>query len=115
MTFLPIFTRHPDLCLTSWAERWEACKNTPRERACLRTIASDAKGIDSELSTYCQDALLPGERGDAVAEIERIFAEYEAREAFEHDCAMFEHRTGKLWEYSPELRDRAVNFMPGVS
>ncbi|GMM94179.1 hypothetical protein [Qipengyuania sp. MTN3-11] len=117
MSFLSaILPAHPDLCLTSWVERWEKCRDTPRETACLRTIASDADGIDNELSTYCHDAARASgeDRALWIADIERIFAEYAAQEQFDHDCAMFEHRTGKLWEYSPELRARAANFMPGV-
>lgn len=117
MSFLEtIMADRSALRLPSWAERWEACRNGPLETACLRSIASDAEGIDSELSTYCQDAAdASGEdRSLWIADIERIFAEYAAQESFDHDCAMFEHRTGELWEYSPELRARAVNFMPGV-
>lgn len=72
----------------SWADRLEAYKGTAYERQALLTIAEEAKaeGIhqDNELAMVAYDAATMAdeeERADMVADVERIFAEYDEVQA----------------------------------
>ena len=92
----------------SWADRLEAYKGTAYERQALLTIAEEAKaeGIhqDNELAMVAYDAATLADEEERllmVADVERIFAEYAAKEEFHDRCADYERRTGKPWESGP--------------
>jgi hypothetical protein len=99
------------LKLTSWSERWAACRGGPLEDRCLRTIEREANvgpDRDTALADFCRCARITDDADDRVfciEQIDRIFAQYAAEEAHDHRCAMFEARNpDKTWEESDELR-----------
>ena len=98
---------------TSWIERWEACRDTDLEAACLRSIMDEAKAKrEDDLANDCLaalDAIAAGDkemRAEAVSYIEAQFARWEAEEAYEAACYAWEVRTDRLIESSPTLWDK---------
>jgi len=91
------------LGLTSWAERWEACKGTALENACLQSFADSS---DAELACHAGCALeCPEARDEAIGYIEDFLAALDAEEAFHEACYSHEAHSGHEWESSPALFD----------
>lgn len=73
------FTADP-LAEISWALRWDACKGTMLENACLASFANCG---DAELECHANAALDdPEARAEAIGYIEDLFAAWDAGAAY---------------------------------
>lgn len=107
---------HTALRIRVPAERWQACRGTVLENACLRSIADEQAEPGTWLhdaATYAYDAARSSgeDRALFIADMEEAFAaelaEEQAAERFSDRCYRFECRTGKPWDSSPDLRAQA--------
>jgi len=80
------------LSLTSWAERWDACKGTRWETECLEGFVEHGTG---ELAEHASFALIPECYDEAVSYMEDLFRQWDCDEAFKDAAYGYEVRTGR--------------------
>ena len=91
-------------------ERWAACRKTPLQRACFRSIAREANRgphADPHLADWAKvgaETTDPDEEDMCVEELDDIFARAAAEEAWDNRAYRYEQVTGECWETSDELR-----------
>ena len=110
-------------------DRWAACRKTPLQKACFRSIAREANrgpNADPHLADWAKvgaETTDADEEDMCVEELDEIFARQAAEEAWDDRAYRYEQRTGECWETSDELRRewdeirpvRATSLMPGAS
>lgn len=113
MNALSYITADP-LAEVSWALRWEACKGTALENACLVSFTTCG---DAELECHAVAALDdPDARAEAIGYMEDLFAAWDAEEAYDEACHAYEVRTGRscddatspLWDREAWIAGRAA-------